>query len=769
MKNYIKFIIRYRFLVLVLLFIITLLSGVVISHVEITGSLAKLFLGESAKFHRYIERVKQFGSDTLIIIAFEDKDLFSKQSIQRLKKVVQKIKENPEVKSVKSILDLPDIQVVGGIPRADLYVDIAMKQPERIPNLLEKLGSDPIYGGLMISKDGRHSLVIIELTPDETRPDETFPPLIEEILKIFELNGFERTNLHQAGQIPILVEMLNQAKFNIMHLFPIVCLVLFVTVYIIFQKLWPVFITLMVTIIGVAWTLAFAILLFGQINIMTAVTPGIIIIIAFSDVVHLCSSYHMEISKGVQKEQAIEKSCSEVGIACLFTSITTFFGFISLALVPAPLFRQMGVVLGVGVGLALIIAMTLTPIIFSLMRAPKPMRIGAASKAQLLLYEVIDFLVRLTRKRPWIIVTAFTALLVLTIVGITRIEFETNITKRLAEDNPIRTDSRYFAEHFDGTNYVDIFVEAPEPRGLLKPELLSRISAFQNAIINIPEVDKVISIVDLFDRIHRLFNPGKAGERIPPMTEGDLAKYLFLFQMSGSDDLTSMIDTENKTTRLRLSLNDDGFFATHRVAQKALVVGQAILGDSVQIEVTGMTALLGEWVDQLIDGQKRGLLFAFVTIFIMMVIALRSLSGGLWSMLPNMIPILILGGYVGWFWESVDSDTIMVAIIAIGISVDDTIHFLFRYRFERERTNDVEIALDRTFHFSGRAIIITSIILVVGFAPYATSDFFSVRIMGTLLPATLVAALLTDLLLIPALIKLGAFRFRMKADERRDQ
>jgi len=135
-------------------------------------------------------------------------------------------------------------------------------------------------------------------------------------------------------------------------------------------------------------------------------------------------------------------------------------------------------------------------------------------------------------------------------------------------------------------------------------------------------------------------------------------------------------------------------------------------------------------------------------------------------MLPNIIPLLVLGGYVGWFWDLVDSDTLLVATIAIGISVDDTIHFLFRYRFERERTGDIDIALDRTFHFSGRAIIITSVILVAGFAPFAISDYFSVKIMGTLLPITLAAAMATDLLLIPAMIKLGAFRFRTREAQR---
>lgn len=217
-----------------------------------------------------------------------------------------------------------------------------------------------------------------------------------------------------------------------------------------------------------------------------------------------------------------------------------------------------------------------------------------------------------------------------------------------------------------------------------------------------------------------------------------------------------------KVMRLRLHLTNSGFFSARRVSQKALNAGKDALRDAVEIEATGLIALLGEWVEGFIDGQKRGLIFAFLAILMMMSISLRSFTGGLWSMLPNIIPLFMLGGYVGWFWETVDSDTLLVAVIAIGISVDDTIHFLFRYRFERERTDDVAVALDRAFHFSGRAIIITSAILVVGFLPYSISDFFTVRIMGTLLPLTLAGALLTDLLLVPAMIKLGAFKFGIK-------
>jgi predicted RND superfamily exporter protein len=338
--------------------------------------------------------------------------------------------------------------------------------------------------------------------------------------------------------------------------------------------------------------MAVTVLLFDNINILTAMTPGIIMIIAFSDVIHLCSSYHMEISKGEQKEQAIEKSCSEVGAACLFTSITTFFGFISMALFPAPVSRQLGVALGVGVGLSLIIAMTLTPIIFSLMKAPKPLRVGAASKAQLLLYRVTDFIVHLTRNRPWIIIATFAVILVFTVLGVTRIKFETDITMRLAKDNSFRADARYFAKYFDGTNYVDVFLKSSEPGGILKPDLLSRVSAYQKRLTQFPEVDKVISLVNILNRLHRLFHPPDAEGRVPPMTGGDIRKYLFLLKMSGDENLNSLLDKDATTMRIRLHLNESGFVTAHNVSQRVQNAGQAVLGDAVQIDVTGITALL---------------------------------------------------------------------------------------------------------------------------------------------------------------------------------
>ena len=179
------------------------------------------------------------------------------------------------------------------------------------------------------------------------------------------------------------------------------------------------------------------------------------------------------------------------------------------------------------------------------------------------------------------------------------------------------------------------------------------------------------------------------------------------------------------------------------------------MGEVVNTETTGLSYLLGGFVDDVVRGQKRGLIFAFVTIMAMMMIMFRSWKIGALSMVPNILPLLALGGYLGFFWDHVDSDTIVIAMIAVGIGVDDTIHFLSRLRFESARTSDPNLALKHSFHFSGRAMVVTTLILALGFMPLGLSSYFTVRIFGTLLPFTLVVAVLADILLVPALVKIA--------------
>jgi predicted RND superfamily exporter protein len=753
-------------MVLGVLLLVTVSAGALLRNAGLSTRPNELFFNEYDPFTSYTEKIEEFASDQVLFIAFESPDLLSKPSLDRLRGVVDELRKLPFVRRVSSILDVPEIETAEGTISFDAYADKARANPERASEILDRLRSDPLAGGFLVSRDGRHSLIVIEGDPSPERDEpvgskggniEEGVVQHREVMEIFERSGFDMSKLHQAGGIAVGIEILRQIEFNLRTLFPIVCAVLLAAVFIMFRRLWPVVITGLVTIMAVIWTMGFAVLAFGDISLYIALAPGIIMIIAFSDVIHLCSAYMLELSHGAPKERAIEKACSEVGAACFYTSLTTFAGFMSMTLVPMRAFKQMGLVFGFGVAIALMLAIVLTPILFSVMKQPKPWRRADPSKVHNLLDAFLDRTRGLASGFPWTVVIAFSVLVGMSFYGISRIRIEKNLIDSFTEENRLRIDEEYFSRHFVGTNYLDVFIETPRPGKMLDPDLLTKVSAYQKALEKMSEVDRVISIIEFLEVLHGKLRPEQAAESSLPRTRKDLAQYLFLLEDGA--DLEQMIDSDRRTMRLSMRLGYDGYAATRRTGDRAMAIAGAMLGDGVDVEVTGLSYILGSLMDNIISGQKRSLIYAFFVISVMMVIAFRSVSAGLWSMIPNAIPIVALGGFVGLVWDPVDSDTLLVAIAAVSIGVDDTIHFLIRYNIESGRHESVEKALERTFHYSGRAIVITSVILAAGFAPFALSDYYTAFYSGTLLPGCFIVALAADLLLVPALVKLGVINF----------
>jgi len=759
MAAYFRFILRHRWLVLGLMALLTAASGLVMTRGIFASSMGRMFLGEHPRYQRYIERAAVFGNNEAALVAFEDPDPFSPKSRRRLRKATTAVLAIPSVRSVRSVLDVQEIVASGEDLVVRTYAETADFLPGGAEGALERLRADRFAKGLLVSEDGRYNAVIVELEAEADMPAEDAPRLISEILDAFEGAGYERSGLHVVGSPANIGAIISQTRFNIKRLFPIVALVLVLAVWVMFRRLWPVAVTMTVSLVAVIWTMGFAVLLDRHISVLISMIPAVILIISFSDVIHLCSAYLLELGQGLPKDEAILVSGSEVGAACMLTSVTTLIGFVSLSLIPTPVFRQLGLVLGFGVAMALLIAVTLVPIFFSLIRQPKPWRTGTTGRVQDLLDSFLSWASGLSNRRPWTVVFFFVLVLAVSVIGLMRLKIETDFAKRLPEDHAVRVDGRYYNDRFAGANVLDVFLETNEPGGLLDPKLLSRIAAFQDAVQQMPEVSQATSLVDMIKTLHAAFSSGEPDADPLPSSREALAQYLLLFEMSGGEDLERLVDFQRRTMRMSVQMKDEGVRHTWNTGVKIQEQAREILGDQVEAEVTGLICLMGEWLDKIISGQRRGLLFAVLSITVIMSLGLRSLRVGLWSMIPNITPLLVLGGVLGLCWDQVDSDNLALAMIAVGIGVDDTIHFLMRLRIESGRHRDVQAAVDRTFHFSGRGIVITSVILVLGFFPFALSEYLTLHIMGTLLPMTLIVALAADLFLVPALVRLGFIRY----------
>lgn len=753
MATWTRFVLTHRLAVLALLLVITAGALGVCSKAVIASSVARLFLGESPDYLSYLERIRVFGSDEVALYGFESDDLLAPAGIERLRNAVEKIQQIEAIGRVDTLLDVQEIAREEGGLRVRVYVDEAENAPESRDAQLQALRADVAARGTLVSADGRSAAVIIEFLPDASRPAERGPVLLREIGQAFLDAGFEPQSLHRTGMLPAMSEAMEATADSFRRLFPMVAGVLLLTVLVLLRGLLPVAVSMGVSLLAVIWTAGFAVALDHEVSVILSMVPMVILIVGFSDVIHLYSAYLIELRAGREKRDAIVASTVEVGRACIYTSATTFIGFVCLSLVPTPAFRQLGLVLGFGVAVALLIAVTAMPVVLSLLPTPRVDQHGRGRLGLALLDPLLGWVERLAVGRPRAVVAAFAVVGLVCAWGISRVHIETDVMARLDPDSPARQDARWFEQRFVSDAMIDVFVQAPADQGALDPDLFASVAALQDAIARLPGVDDVGSLVTLVRRIHgALADDGVEGL---PKLRKSLAEYLFLFEMQGGRNLERLIDFERRTLRIAVRVKPKGVRGAYQIGEQIRALAAQHVGHRAQVEVTGMAVLIGAWLDQMLDGQRRGLALSVLLIAGMMVLVCRSLRLGLWSMVPNLYPLLVLGGWVGLAWDTADSDTFAVAMLAVGIGVDDTIHFLSRYRIESQRGATPAEAISRTFEFAGRAIVMTTVILVLGFLPLSSSSYFSTRIMGTLLPMTLVVALVADLLLVPALVQLG--------------
>ncbi len=738
MRAWYLFVLRHRWLVLGLCALLTGLALIPISQAVVATSFLELFLGESPEYEVYKKRARQFANDESFVIVYETRDPFSEEGRARIARVAGRVRALPDVRRVISLQDARKISFEEGRPIVAPHAT------------LEELLEDPLYCGMLISKDGRWAVLYVEMELDPERAYDRAPELLRETLAVFEEEGYPPGSLLPGGLVAMVGEITYQTEYNLRTLFPLVVVVLVVIVLALFRRLAPVIVSVGVSLLGVLWCIGFATLLDPQLNVLISIVPTVVLVVAISDVIHLWSAYLNEVDRGLDRQEAIVTSASEVGKACLWTSATTFTGFLCLSLVPTPIFRIMGLALGMGVAVSLLLAMTLVPIVLSFLKTPRGTGRRRSWRG---ISGVLNLSSRLSTKHPRLVILAFALLVVVAGIGIWRLEIETDFHRRLSPDNEYLKNQHFIMERFSGMNTLDVYIKLLPSQDMMDPDLTVKAAEIRDRVQELPLVDRALSLLDVVEAL-----------RGAGATEEEIRGLFMLYALSGRDELKGAMDLKTRTFRIHVRLNGYGVRETKQAGDEIVRITREVLQERADVEVTGLTYVLGSWLDNFLAGQRRGMAVSFSVIAILMIVAFRSFRVGILSMIPNLFPLIVLVGYVGLFWDQVDSDIMMVVVMAIGIGVDDTIHFMMRYRLESQKTPDRTEALQRTFDFAGRAIIMTTVILALGFLPLALSEYFTLHMMGTLLPSAFVIALAADLLLVPAFASVGWMGFRPKRD-----
>ena len=772
---------QYRFLVLAGYVILTAVAISITWHTPLHVSLLQGLMPDDAEYRDYVERASQFGggSDDLIYVATDEgESLFVPETLNRIRACARALEELPEIARVFSITDavqlvpdrklsakevaarsvvrgrlkrgiVPNVESDEIAPRLYWPKSVAKQSRVDLARLQSELRADPITGHLLSRTGGAHTMLIwlSESTDLLNRPQSGIRQKIEAVLRA---KGLGKKNIYCVGTVIIQDWMYDEVIRAIVWILPIVTLVVSLLVYGIYRRLSYVLLTLVIAGIAIAWTLGLTATLFGEITLLVAATPGLVLILSTADTIHLISAYAAELRKGLNRHDAIARSVQDVGGACLLTSLTTFIGFLSLAVVPAVAVRHLAIACAVGVASALLLALTLVPLALMVLKPPLAAR-KRPSRVNLTLDRFVGNCRLLSLRWPRTVVAVHLLILLVSVSLAVRTHLDADLPARFVRGHPIRESIDFFHREIAGTTAIEMTLRT-EPSETLALATLQGLAQLEKRLEAVPEVQNASSITTVFQLVDNLLGGDEGGEL--PKNEAEATATVQFLHKFDPETVNSFVSPNAGLLRVGIQVTSTRIMEVAGLADRLEEIAKECLPSGVTVSSSGFYVVVGTAAREILVSQIQGFALCFACVMIVITLGVRSLRLGLIAMAPNILPLTLLGGILALTSETIDTDILGVAIISFGLAVDDTIHFLHRYDIERRRSADIREALAQTFTYTGSAIIRTTVILGCGLMPFAFSSYLSIRFLGTYLVFVLACAVLADLLLLPALVLL---------------
>ncbi len=625
--------------------------------------------------------------------------------------------------------------------------DFTSAQLERLRGELRS--QSPIARKIIAESLSSH-VMLLELIETENLPPPKQIRITEEIQEIARRNGLGKQGVYLAGIVPMQGFAFEQINLVLRSYLPLGGVFIAISVLIVFRRLAVIVFTLLLAMIAISWGIGLGIAAYGKFSVLMAAVPLMVLVISTADVIHLLSSYTAERASGVEHRLALERMFKQVGGACVLTSLTTFVGFASLVFVPSNTIRQFGFSAAAGVASALLLSVVLIPIFLQwLYDRGKP--IAGSTIASNSTDWIADGCLRAALRAPWSIVFLFVALLSLCGWASSRLALDPDLTKRFAADHLATRSTQFFIDQFGGVNQIEFLLTASD-NTLLAPETLAQMQVFAELCRLDSDVSQVVSIADAITGVLKQIDFENTSGL--PESVRHARATLELLAARDREGVASLITDQRTETRLLIQVRSTSYMQLLETSQRLGKLASSVFAENIDVVEKGSAPLVGRAVLEIIRGHLQGFLFCFSTIVLLIIVGTRSIQLGVLSILPNLTPLLILGGLVALSYLRVDSDILAVATLGLGLAVDDTIHFMSRFKIEMQHSGSVNESLRRTMRHTGVAIIRTTVILSVGFLPFAFSGYWSINMLGTYLVAVLFAALLADLLLLPALLQL---------------
>lgn len=685
-----------------------------------------------------------FGEDEELVLAVVMPDLISEPSLRVLDELTGRIEAIPGVRRVYSLSNA--IELVPGR-------DGAVEQP-----LLPEFGSDdferrvaqaiarnPELSGFLIGTDNQTAGLLVEL---EHRPgDNSYRRVVIDALRaLADDPPGERLSLFATGIAAQKYEVSRLLARDQGILIPASVGVLGLVLLLFFKSLAGVVLPLGVTGVTLVWTLGLYQIAGFRLNTMTALLPPVLMVLSVTTSVHLLERWRRRRGEFRDGYKAIAAVVAELRFPCTLTSLTTALGMSSLVLNATPAVQTFGAFTAIGVLISLGVSMTLVPVGLSYLAVPSKTNDSGVSQA---LDPILRSASRLSRERPLPILASGLALTAAALVGITQIQNNTDLIRFLKNDNPLYRDTLFIDAHLTGVNVLELVVSRRDGAPLDSADTTRRLTSLRESILQNEQVSDVQSVLALLQAIHR------AESSRADFDENAVLQAWDVLSAAGDSGLVRRLVNEDFTrTRIRVLIRAIGTADAAPLEDAILASSVRNLGGAFRVEATGSFHQVVRDSNRLVASQVRSFAAALALVLLTIGVMLRSWRLMLISVVPNVVPILWTGGLMGALGIDLSTGTAMIASVVIGISVDDTIHYLTRYR--REQSLGVRVAIHRTTTDTGRALMISSVVLAVGFWVGVLGSFKPTVYFSLFTGLTMFSALACDLLILPAILVLGS-------------
>jgi uncharacterized protein len=759
-----QFILKYRLLLLVILVVVTAFMGYMASKVQLSYDFSRAIPIDNPKYKAYQEFKKKFGEDgNLLVLGIQTDKLFTEGVFNKYADLQRKLKQ---VKGVDDIISIPTAVNLVKNPETEklgaeiIFADKNLSQAE-IDSASAIFLNLPFYKGLLYNSSSKAWLMGVRINKELMASKERLG-IVHTIRSIADEFG-KSTGLqvYKSG-LPHIRTELTERITKEMRFFIIASLVLSAIILLaFFRSLTAMWLSLAVVFIGVLWSFATIYLLGFKISVLLALIPPLIVVIGIPNCIYFLNKYHTAYAETGDKKKALVMMVERMGVVTLFCNLAAAIGFAVFALTQSQILKEFGIVAGINIMALFFISLILIPAVLSLLPPPKSRHTKYLDNPAL--NKWLDRLERWSLNHRKLIYAITLGIAVVSVAGIFRLKTLGFIVDDLPKKDQLYTDLRFFESNFKGVMPLEILVDTKKKYGVSRNlNNLVKIDSLSQYLATIPGIARPLSITEGLKFAKQAFFEGDSLNYTMP-SEFDLptlAPYLSMKNDSGGvkNSFTKLIstfmDSARQQARISVSMADVGSNRLPRILDSIENrINQLFDKDKYSVQLTGTSVTFLEGSHYIINGLKDSIIWAFAFIAVCMLYLFRSARILVCSLIPNIIPLLITAGVMGWVGIPLKPSTVLVFSVALGIAIDITIRFLINYKQELPHNNyDMKQTVIETIHGTGISIIYTSFVLIAGFIIFCFSGFDGTKALGWLTSLTLVTATFTNLVLLPAIL-----------------